>query len=307
MSAAPHDDHLAERESVRGWLTRFLKGVMVGIGFILPGLSGGVLAVIFRIYDPLIRFLAKPQHRFLRNLLWFLPVGIGGGVGVVLFSIVVEAAFGRFAAQFTCLFIGFVIGTFPSLYRTAGRQGRSTRHFVILAATALGIFALMLLGGRLALNVAPSIGAWLLSGGLIGLGVIVPGMSPSNFLIYLGLYDRMAAGIAALDLRVVVPLFLGLVVCVLAFAKAANWAFTRYYAGMYHAILGLVVGSSLAIFPTVVFPALTPTGLAEARLSLGVAIAFGLGLLVVGIIASYLFSKLEDSVADEREAIDERR
>ena len=299
-----HEDYLTGSNTVGAWFSRLLKGIMVGIGFILPGLSGGVLAVIFRIYDPMIKFLAKPQHKFVKNVLYFIPVGIGGAIGVVLFSVLVEKAFGQYAAQFTCLFIGFVIGTFPSLYRTAGKQGRTSKHLMILVIAAVLIFALMLLGGRLNLQVPPSIGAWLMSGALIGLGVIVPGMSPSNFLIYFGLYDQMAAGIAALKPAVIIPLFLGLVLCVLAFAKAANWAFDTYYAGMYHAILGLVVGSSLAIFPTVVFPAYTSKGLDEAGLSMGMALLFGIGMLAVGIIASYLFSKLEDSVSDQREAIE---
>lgn len=78
-------------------------------------------------------------------------------------------------------------------------------------------------------------------------------MSPSNFLIYFGLYDKMAAGIKDFDPAVFIPLFLGLGLCVVLFAKAADWAFQRHYAGMYHFILGMVVGSSLAIFPTVVF------------------------------------------------------
>lgn len=312
-SDAPDAEHSAERDnpiaapdSPKAWVMRLVKGVLVGIGFILPGLSGGVLAVIFKIYDPMIRFLGNPRKDFGRNLRYFIPVGVGAAFGVLLFSIVVEAAFGRYAAQFTCLFIGFVIGTFPSLYATAGKQGRRGVHLAIMAIAAVAIFALMILGGRINLQVPPSIGAWAMSGALIGLGVIVPGMSPSNFLIYFGLYDKMAAGIADVNLSVIIPLFLGLVVCVLAFARLANWAFDTYYAGMYHAILGLVIGSSLAIFPVVVFPAYTRKGLDEAGLGLGTAVAFGIAMLVVGIIASYLFSRLEDSVADEREAIGAR-
>lgn len=65
--------YLDERESVGAWFTRMLKGIMVGIGFILPGLSGGVLAVIFRIYDPIIRFLSKPLHRFVSQVRYFVP------------------------------------------------------------------------------------------------------------------------------------------------------------------------------------------------------------------------------------------
>lgn len=293
--------YLDAPDTIGSWLTRLFKGFMVGIGFILPGLSGGVLAVIFRIYDPIIRFLSKPQYRFVKNVLFFIPVGIGGAAGVVFFSVLVEAAFGRFAAQFICLFIGFVVGTFPSLFRQAGQQGRRPVHWAVMLISAVAIFTIMLIGGQAALNVAPSIAAWLGAGALIGLGVIVPGMSPSNFLIYFGLYDKMAAGIADFDLGVIIPLMIGLVGCVLLFAKAAAWAFDNYYAAMYHFILGMVVGSSVAIFPTVVFPAFSPAGLAEQRLTLPTAVIFALIMFAVGTVASWLFSRVEDRVAVERE------
>lgn len=296
--------YLDEPESAGAWLTRLLKGIMVGIGFILPGLSGGVLAVIFRIYDPIIRFLSKPFHRFAAQVRYFVPIGIGGVAGIVLFSIVVDAAFGRFEPQFICLFIGFVIGTFPSLFRQAGKKGRGPAHWAIMGLGAAAVFAVMLLGGSALLHVSPSIPVWFGSGALIGLGVVVPGLSPSNFLIYFGLYDKMAAGIKDFDMTVAIPLFLGVLVCVLLLGRAAAWAFDNYYAGMYHLILGMVVGSSLAIFPTVVFPAFAPAGLADMGLGLGAAIGLAVALLLAGVVASWLFSKLEDRVSSQREALE---
>ncbi|MFZ2427128.1 MAG: DUF368 domain-containing protein [Propioniciclava sp.] len=293
--------HLDAPESVGAWLVRLLKGIAIGIGFILPGLSGGVLAVIFKIYDPMIKFLANLRQRFWANVRYFIPVGIGGVIGVVLFSIVVAAAFGRYEAAFVTLFIGFVIGTFPSLWRQAGKQGRSVRDYVILGVAAAAIFAIMLVGGQSDLTVQPNLGVWLASGALIGLGVIVPGMSPSNFLIYFGLYDKMAAGIKDLDPGVFIPLFLGLVLCVVLFAKGANWAFAHHYSAMYHFILGMVVGSSVAIFPTVVF---APGAIEKAGQSMPIFLASCAVMLVLGVVASWLFSKLEDRYSDEREAIE---
>lgn len=288
-------------ESIGAWFVRLVKGIAVGIGFILPGLSGGVLAVIFKIYDPMIRFLANMRHKFLAHVRYFIPIGVGALIGIVVFSVVVAAAFGRYEAAFVCLFIGFVVGTFPSLWRQAGKRGRAAQHWVILALAAIGIFALMLLGGSINLQVPPSMPVWFGSGALIGLGVVVPGMSPSNFLIYFGLYDKMAEGIKDFDPAVFVPLFAGLVACVLLFAKGAEWLFQHHYAGMYHFILGMVIGSSFAIFPTVV---LTPDALSTSGLGLPVFLIFCGGMLLAGIIASWLFSKVEDRYAGEREAIE---
>lgn len=142
---------------ITDWFIRLLKGALVGIGFILPGLSGGVLAVIFGIYDPLIRFLANIRNKFVKNVMFFLPVAIGAAIGIVLFAIVVEKAFGIYAAQFVCLFVGFVAGTFPSLYKTAGKQGRKSSDLFILIISTIAIFALMMAGGQQLTEVTPNI------------------------------------------------------------------------------------------------------------------------------------------------------
>lgn len=302
MSDTPRKDPIDQPESVIAWLVRFLKGTAIGIGAILPGLSGGVLAVIFGVYDTMIRFLANLTKKFWKNVRYFIPVGLGLIFGILLFSVVVDAAFGVYAAQFTCLFIGFVVGTFPSLYRQAGRSGRSTKDLVTMAVAAVAIFSLMYLGGSSLLSVTPSTPVWFGSGALVGLGMIVPGMSPSNFLIYFGLYDKMAAGIKDFDFGVIIPLSLGLLVCVLLFAKLVAWAFDKFYSVMYHLILGMVIGSSLAIFPTVVFPAFSADGLAESGLTLVGSISFAVVMLILGVIFSYAFSLVEARVEARREA-----
>ncbi|MFZ6036771.1 MAG: DUF368 domain-containing protein [Bacteroidota bacterium] len=281
------------------WFIRLIKGVIVGIGFILPGLSGGVLAVILGIYDRLIRFLSDLKKHFIENVLYFIPVIIGGAIGIVLFSILVEKAFGVYAAEFICLFIGFVAGTFPSLYKTAGKEGRSWRDMLIFLLSTAFIFLLMIYGGQQFTEVSPNLLIWAASGALIGLGVIVPGMSPSNFLIYFGLYDKMATGIKDFDFAVIIPLLIGFILCVLAFAKLAAYLFKRYYSEMYHFILGMVIGSSLAIFPTVVFPAFAPEQLAATRLSFGMAFFLCVVFFAIGTLISFLFSKVEEKYPRE--------
>lgn len=281
------------------WFIRLIKGIIIGIGFILPGLSGGVLAVIVGMYDPLIKFLANLKDKFLKNVIFFLPFAIGAAVGIVLFAVVVEKAFGKYAAQFVCLFVGFVAGTFPSLFKTAGKQGQKNKDFLILIFSALGIFTLMLAGEKQLTEINPHILSWLASGFLMGLGLIIPGLSPSNFLIYFGMYDKMATGIKNFNFAVIIPLVIGFILCVILFSKIAAYLFKKYYPGMYHFILGLVIGSSLVIFPTVVFPAFQSDQLATAGLSFTGALLFCLVLFVAGTVASYFFSKLEEKYPRE--------
>lgn len=267
------------------WIIRLLKGVMVGIGFITPGLSGGVLAVVFGIYERLMRFLGNLREKFLQNVLFFLPVGIGGVIGVVAFSAVVDYAFTNYAGQFTWLFVGFITGTFPSLFKTSGKQGRKWWQWVLLVLMAGGIFFFMRWMETIrSVQVAPSFVNWLLSGALIGLGVVVPGMSPSNFLIYLGLYQPMAAGIRHLDFGVILPLAIGGLACVLLLARLISWLFKKFYAVMYHLILGIVVGSTIAIIPS---------GLS------GWALAVSGLLFLAGAAASYGLAKLDEKYSRE--------
>ncbi|MCB2209274.1 DUF368 domain-containing protein [bacterium] len=272
---------------VLDWIMRVVKGVLVGIGFITPGLSGGVLAVVFGIYEPLMRFLAHLREKFVKNFLFFLPVGIGGVVGVIAFSAVVDYAFEHFPAQFTWLFIGFIAGTFPSLFKTAGKEGRKWWHWVILVLLSVGtVFFMRGMENMGDVQLQPSFFNWVLSGALIGLGVVVPGMSPSNFLIYLGLYQPMASGISSLDFGVIIPLALGGVLCVLLLAKLISWLFKKFYAVMYHIILGIVVGSTIAIIPAGVS---------------GWTIAVCAGLFLVGGAVSYALAKLDEKFEREEQ------
>jgi putative membrane protein len=274
-----------KKNGIVDWIVRLLKGVMVGIGFITPGLSGGVLAVVFGIYERLMRFLGNLREKFVQNVLFFLPVGIGGVIGVVAFSAVVDWAFTFAPGQFTWLFVGFIAGTFPSLFKTSGKEGRKWGHWVLLALMAVGTFFFMRwMENITSVQLEPSFVNWLLSGAMIGLGVVVPGMSPSNFLIYLGLYQPMASGIRHLDFGVIIPLAIGGLACVLLLARLISWLFKKYYAVMYHLILGIVVGSTAAIIPS---------GLS------GWALAVSGLLFLVGVAGSYALAKLDEKYARE--------
>jgi len=267
------------------WIIRLLKGTLVGIGAIVPGLSGGVLAVVFGLYEPLMRFLANLRVKFWANVRFFIPVGIGLALGIIGFSSVVDYAFSHFAAQFIWLFIGFISGTFPSLYKTAGQKGRRTWHWGVLAVMAVGTFFFMRWMETIQnVNMTPTFVTWIMSGMLIGLGLIIPGMSPSNFLIYLGLYQPMASGIRQLDLMTIIPLTIGVVLTILLLAKFIAWLFNKAYTFMYHFILGVVVGSTAAIIPGGVR---------------GWTIAVCAALFILGAIGSYALAKLDEKYPHE--------
>ena len=77
------------------WLLRFVKGIFIGSGFILPGVSGGALAAVFGVYERIITFLAHMTQDFKKNVRYLIPLGLGGIAGVFIFSFVVSFALGK--------------------------------------------------------------------------------------------------------------------------------------------------------------------------------------------------------------------
>ena len=239
-------------ESIFSWLFRALKGAVIGTGFIIPGVSGGVFAAIFGIYEPMIRFLANLGKDFWKNVRFFLPVGIGGIISVVLVSRVLGDFFKVAEVPLVWFFIGCVLGTLPGLYVKAGEQGRKGRHIVIGAVTCILMCALLIfLQAVLKTVTIPtgSIWVWFLAGMLMAMGALVPGLSPSNFLLYMGIYGVMMERIGRVDLAVLLPVLVGAAACFLLLSKGFDRLFERAYAGMYHFILGLIVASCIMIVP----------------------------------------------------------
>lgn len=234
---------------IGNWLLRLLKGAIIGIGAILPGVSGGALAAVFGIYERMIGFLADVRKDFRENARFFLPVGIGGLLGIFVLSFGVSRMLERAEALVLWFFIGCIGGTLPALWRQAGRKGRKPGHLLLTAVSAVGIFLLMRQGDALFTITGRGIGTWLLAGVIIGLGVVAPGLSPSNLLVYLGLYQPMTEGITRLDLGIILPVGIGGAACVLLLSKAMEALFRRAYAGLFHVILGALLASTLIIVP----------------------------------------------------------
>lgn len=232
------------------WILRFVKGIFIGSGFILPGVSGGALAAVFGIYERIILFLANITKNFKENVKFFLPVGLGGLTGIFIFSFVVSYFLGNYETIILWFFVGCIVGTVPALWREAGKHGRNYKDIINMVITFILALLFLLYGESLFTSVIEqNIWTWLLAGGLIGLGMIVPGLSPSNFLIYLGMYKAMSDGIKDLDFSVIIPIGIGVVLCVLSLSKLVEFILQKAYSKMFHFILGVVFASTVMIVP----------------------------------------------------------
>lgn len=231
-------------------LYRFIVGMFIGSGFILPGVSGGALAAIFGIYERIISFLANITKQFKENVLYFIPVALGAGFGIFVLSFGVSFLLANYLTIVSWFFVGCIIGSVPALWQEAGKKGRSRQDIIMLVVAFIAGFILLEFGQRLFNgNVEPSFLAWIISGGFIALGLLIPGLSPSNFILYMGLYDKMADGFKSLDLSVIIPLALGAGITIILFSKLVEWIFNHYYSLFFHFIFGIVMASTLMIIP----------------------------------------------------------
>lgn len=279
---------MKERWNVPHILLLIVSGILIGGGAILPGISGGVLCVVFGIYQPMMELLAHPKSALPKYWRTLLPVGIGWIIGFFGFARVIEWVFGANETIGTWLFIGLILGTMPQLYREAGAKGRSTGSFVaggIAFAALFGILLFVRLGTFP--QVVPSFGWYLFAGVLWGLSLIVPGMTSSSVLMSLGLLVPLSAAIAAFDPPIIGVWLLGLAGTVLILARLVNGLFEKHFSMMYHIVLGVTLASTLIIVPVQYADA------AEVLLSLLCC--------AIGIVIAWLLSRLETK-KDEAQA-----
>lgn len=243
-----------------GFFLNFIKGIFIGVGMIMPGVSGGSLAVIFGIYEKITDLIANVfkdfKRNFKKNLFFILPVALGGGVGVLGFSRIIEYLFANYNAQVKYLFIGLILGTLPLLFRQANIKGFKKTYLPLLALSFFVTVFLAVLDTN-AVNAAdhgnPGFLLLILYGTILGFGTIIPGISASFILMYLGSYETILRSLSNIDLSVLIPVGIGFVLSIIIFAKLINLLFNKAYGYTYYTILGFVIGSIIPIIPGFAF------------------------------------------------------
>ena len=238
-----------KRQTIFKFLLYMIQGVFIGVGAILPGISGGVLCVAFGIYEPMMELLTHPFKALKKNYKLFIPLILGAMVGFVLLAKAVDLLLTRFEGIALMLFFGLICGTLPELFKVSEESDRKKSWTPFVAALAVAYFFFHILENGVSTVIAPSVVAYLFCGLVWGLSLILPGLSSSSILIYLGLYEPMTQGIAAFDLMVLIPLFLGIGASALLLARLVDLLLKKQYAVMSRIVLGFVIASSLKIVP----------------------------------------------------------
>lgn len=260
------------------YIGELLKGVVIGIANILPGISGGMLAITMGVYDKIIHAVNRLFKEPVQSVKTLFPYGVGAVAGIVCLSLVFEYLFGTFPLQTKLAFIGLIGGGLPSLFKRAGSQRGHERRLGIATTciTALAVIAVTVAGGMAlshgAGTTAMSGTEYLTSGrfwviSMFGVGIlaaatmVVPGVSGSMIMMMIGVYEPILQttngcirAAASFDIpalfaggTVLLPYFLGMAVGIFVFAGVVEHLLVNHERQMYRVIIGLVFSSPVVI------------------------------------------------------------
>ena len=229
-------------------MKNFLKGIVVGIGGISPGLSGSVLLVILGLYKKMIGaigdFLKNPKE----NLKFLAPLFAGFGTGVIIFSKVVDFLLENYEMYTRFAFLGLVLGTIPLFYREVKKEGFNKKYYIaIVGALLFGIFLFTFNKNLFPKVTDPNLFQSVLLGVAVAGSSIVPGVDSAVILSTLGLYELYVGSLADLNVSILVPALIGLVVGALVISVLMNNLIKKHYTITFSIIFGLF----LSIIPNV--------------------------------------------------------
>ena len=270
-----------ERTKLEKVIIDLVCGVAVGAGAILPGFSGGVLCVVLGMYPLIMELFSHPFKAFKKHWKVYLFILIGWLVGFFAVSNVIKFMYARYEVFTLWTFVGMIFGNIPSLYKQAGKKGRKASSFVSMAVAFIVMFALLFSVAMLPnLNITPNVWWYLFSGFMWGLSIIIPGLTSSSIMMSLGIYESFNAGLAGFKPIVIIPWLVGMLVTAAALARLVEYIFKKHYSEAFHAVIGIVVSSTIMIFPI-----FHPYKLSDIFISAA--------CVIIGFIAAYFLSNFK--------------
>lgn len=262
-----------------------LIGIVIGMANVIPGVSGGTLAVVFNVYDQFIEAITFNVKKIWANKKFVFPILGGMALGVLIFSKLISLLYTNFPFQTNCFFTGLIIGSIPLLFSLMVNGGqknnltaeesapekKSAGHIAALVLCAVMGFALLVFFNYLEgifdkssveKMVLPDwtvkLAIRIFIAGFIGaIAMIVPGISGSLLMLMMGVYTIVITAIPALfvpetsfhALILLLPNGVGVLIGLVSGAKAISWLLKKFPHQVYAVIFGLICGSIIVIFP----------------------------------------------------------
>ena len=250
-----------KRNAAVNFLADILRGVAIGVAFIIPGFSGGSVAAILGIYERLVNAIAGIFKEFKKNIMTLLPIAIGMLLGIAALILPIQWGLKNYPIPTVMLFVGLALGGLPSVTDKLKGAKFSWKYALACAIPLIAAAALCFLplagdvnlfelnaGGYILLVVIGIVGSCAL---------VVPGISGSMLLLIFGYYNPVVSLVTehllhgldvGISIAVLACLAVGVVLGFFAISFLMKFLLKKFPRGTYYSILGFIVGSIPAVF-----------------------------------------------------------
>ena len=235
-------------------LILILKGMIIGAGKIIPGVSGGMLAITLNIYDKGIKAISDFFKDIKNNFTFLFTLGIGIFISILTISKLIKYSLDMYYLPTMLLFIGLIIGGIPSVFKEIDDE-KSFKNIIIMIIPFLIIFLLSMTSTDSIKNQDVSFISLVLIGIVDAITMIIPGISGTAVLMMLGYYDIIINTFSSLtdlslivqNLNIIFPFGIGLVLGTIALTKIINYFLEKHRISCYYAIAGFAISSVLLL------------------------------------------------------------
>ncbi|EFW37871.1 DUF368 domain-containing protein [Treponema phagedenis] len=245
---------------------KFFVGILIGIANVIPGVSGGTIAVIFNVYALMVALTSISIKEIKAQWREMLALVLGIGTGVLVFAKVIEVLYRYYPIYTNFFFVGIILGSIPFIYiktKDGAQKESLTLQKILWIAVGAGIMlAIFFLKNYVAVvrtatvtSLSASVFLWLFAMGFIGaLAMIIPGISGSFILLVLGAYQTVIQAVSSFNIPLLIPIGFGVLAGLVGTSRVIDFLLKRFPVQMYSFILGLVAASILPIFPRICQP-----------------------------------------------------
>lgn len=236
------------------WILYIIFGVIIGVANIIPGVSGGTMAVVLNIYDKLIDSVSNFRKDFKKSIMFLLPIGIGAVLGIVAFSKLIEFLLTNYPLATNFFFIGLILGSIPMIFKRATEDRFRLSSLVPFLLFLIGMLVLSSFSdGAMSGEVVSQLSAGifiklLVCSAIAAAAMILPGVSGSMVMVILGTYNTVLTAISSMNILMLVPVGIGVLIGIIGGAKVIDLCLKKFPQATFFAILGLILGS---IYPLI--------------------------------------------------------
>ena len=256
--------------NVKEWFKTLLAGMGIGLGSAIPGVSGGTIAVILKVYEKILWAISNIFKEFKRAVIYLLPVLLGVVLAIIPTLYLMDKALNGFLFGIICLFAGFIIGSIPGITDEVKGQIIKKWHIItlviaLLVAVGLGIASVLIKADVSSIMVNPQWWVYLILipvGLIASTALVVPGLSGSMLLLLLGFYKPLVTTTVETakeclqgnwanfgqQIGVLACFAIGVVVGFYLISKLMHYLLAKYRLMTFYAIIGFVIGSTAALF-----------------------------------------------------------